>query len=179
MLVEKISSFVSHHEPGKPLSVDNDTAVGVDGLTGDTAAVGTCQKDEASGNLRRLTWPAHGRSELFLSLVVHGRWDQRRPDRAGGNSVDTDALGHKLVGQASGEGDDSTLCRGVVEKIWSADVCINGGVVDDGVSLLHVLESIFGQVEERVNVSLESELPLISALMLVTAGDSDAMMLTP
>lgn len=91
------------------LTVDNNTAVGVDGLARDGSTVGVCEEDEASSDLRGLRGTANRRAELFLSLVVHSSRDEGCPDGAGSDGVDTDATTDVLVVETAGEGDDGTL----------------------------------------------------------------------
>jgi hypothetical protein len=91
------------------LTVDNNTAVGVDGLARDRSTVGVCEEDEASGNLRGLRGTANRRAELFLSLVVHSSRDEGCPDGTGSDGVDTDATTDVLVVETAGERDDGTL----------------------------------------------------------------------
>lgn len=95
-LVLKSKSRVSW-EPAHGLTIDNGAAVGVDSLTADRAAVVAGQEDKASSNLTRLRRPADWRGELLDSLIVHSRWDEWGPDRAGGNSVDANTLSDVLV----------------------------------------------------------------------------------
>ena len=91
------------------LTVDNNTAVGVDGLARDGSTVGVCKEDEASGDLRGLRGAANRARKLFLSLVVHSSRDKGCPDGAGSDGVDTDATADVLVMETAGEGDDGTL----------------------------------------------------------------------
>lgn len=74
-----------------------------------------------------------------------------------------------LVAETTGEGDDGTLCRCVVEKIWTADVGVDGGVVDDRGSFSHVWEDVFGEVEEWMDVGVEGLFPLLPGFALVPA----------
>jgi hypothetical protein len=52
------------------------------------------------------------------------------------------------------------------KKIGTTDVCVDGSVVDDAVSRVHVRQSILGHVEERMDVSSKSELPLLLGKIL-------------
>ena len=64
--------------------------------------------------------------------------------------------------EAAGEGDDGAFGGGVVEEVGTADVCVYGGVVDDGVAALHVLDGVLGEVEVGVDVCVERQEPLVS-----------------
>lgn len=110
----------------------------MDGLSTDGAAVGASKEDEARRNLAGLAGPSHGTRKLLHGIVGHRGGDQRRPDGTRRYSVDADALADVLIREAAGEGDDGALCGGVVEQIRAADVCVDGGVVDDGRAALHV-----------------------------------------
>lgn len=131
-------------------------------LPGNHAAVLTRQEDEARPDLRRLRRTAHGRRELVLGPVVHGRGHQGCPDWPGAHGVDADALADLLVVEAAGEGDDGAFGGGVVEEVRAADVGVDGGVVDDCVAALHMLEGVFGEVVVGVNVGVEGLEPLLS-----------------
>lgn len=96
------------------LTVDDAATIAVNGLTTDCRAVSRSQEDHTGGNLGGLSRSAHWRGELLLRLLVHGGRNQRRPDGARGHGIDTDALGDKLVAQATSEGDNGTLGRGVI-----------------------------------------------------------------
>lgn len=126
-------------------------------------AVLTCQEDEAGSNFRGLTRSAHGSpAELIHGILLHCRGDQWGPYGAGSDGVDADTESNLLVGQATGEGDDGTFGGGVVQKIGATDVGVDGGVVDDGVTRFHVLKSVLGDVEIRVDIGVEGLEPLIS-----------------
>ena len=92
------------------LTADNNTSVGVKGLSGNGRAVGRSQEDEASGDLRGLRGTADRAGEFALSLLVHGGGDQRGPNRTGGNCVDANTTADVLVVETAGEGDDGALC---------------------------------------------------------------------
>ena len=136
-------------------------------LPGNHAAVLTRQEDEAGRNLRRLRGTTHGGRELVLSPVVHGRGHERGPDGARAHGVDADALADLLVVEAAGEGNDGAFGGGVVEEVRAADVCVDGGVVDDCVAALHVLEGVFGEVVVRVDVGVEGLVPLLSIILYI------------
>jgi hypothetical protein len=72
-----------------------------------------------------------------------------------------------LVAETTSERDDSALCGCVVEEIWTADIGVYGGVVDDRGAFLHVREGIFREIEEGVDVGIESLFPLFPILALV------------
>ena len=94
--------------------------------------------------------------------MLHRGGDQRRPDGARTDAVDADAELELLVGQAAREGDDGAFGGGVVEEIRAADVGVDGGAVDDRVAGFHVLEGVFGDVEDGVDVGVEGADPLFS-----------------
>ena len=132
-------------------------------LSGNEAAVLARQEDKARGDLARLTRPAHRRAaELVLGVRLHRRRDQRRPDGAGADGVAADAVAELQVREAAREGDDGALGGGVVEQVRAADVGVDGGVVDDRVAGVHVLEAVFCHVEVGVDVGVEGEVPLVS-----------------
>lgn len=131
-------------------------------LPGNHAAVLTGQEDEAGRNLRRLGGAAHGRRELVLGAVVHGRGHERGPDGARAHGVDADALADLLVVEAAGEGDDGAFGGGVVEQVRAADVGVDRGAVEDRVPAFQVLEGVFGEVVVRVDVGVEGLEPLLS-----------------
>lgn len=142
-------------------AIDNGATVAVDGLPADARAVCARQEHHTRCDLARLRRPAHWRCELLLRLLVHRGRDQRRPHRPRCDGVCADALAEVLVGEAAGEGDDGSLGRSIVEQIRSADVGVDGGVVDDGAAVLHVWEKVFGEVEHRMDVHIESVYPLV------------------
>lgn len=69
-----------------------------------------------------------------------------------------------LVAETSGERDDGTLCRCVVEKIWTTNIGIDGCVVDDCGTLGHVWEDVLGEVKERMDVGVKGLFPLLPGL---------------
>lgn len=147
------------------LTIDNHSTVRVQRLAGNQATVLACQKHEAGGNLGRLTGSPHrSPAELIDRILLHRRRDQWGPDRARSDGVDTDTEFDLLVGKAAGEGDDGAFAGGVVEEVGAADVGVDGGAVDDGVTGFHVLESIFGDVEHGVDVGVEGSQPLVSVV---------------
>lgn len=126
-------------------------------------AVLTCQEYEAGSNLGGLTRSPHrGPAKLIQGILLHCRRDQGGPYGAGSDGVDADTEFDLLVGQATGEGDDGTFGGGVVQKVGAADVGVDGGAVDDGVTGFHVLKSVLGDVEIGVDVGVEGLEPLIS-----------------
>lgn len=92
------------------LSVDNDTAVGVDGLSGDGSAVRVRQKHKTGGDLRRLRRTAYRTGEFGLGLLVHSCRDERGPNGSRSDSVHTDTTTDVLVVKTTSERDDGTLC---------------------------------------------------------------------
>ena len=99
---------------------------------------------------------------MIQSILFHRRRDQWGPYGAGSDGVDTDTELDLLVGQATGEGDDGTFGGGVVQEIGAADVSVDRGAVDDGVTGFHVLQRVLGDVEIGVDVGVEGLEPLIS-----------------
>lgn len=100
-------------------------------------------------------------SRLCIVSHITSVSSKREHTRPRSNSVNTNALADVLVAETSGEGHNGAFCRGVVEEIRSADVGVDGSVVDDGGAGLHVGESILGDVEEGVDVDVEGVYPLL------------------
>ena len=96
------------------LTADDNTTVGVEGLSSNGRAVWRSQEDKAGSDLRRLRRTANRAGELGLGLLVHGGGNQRSPDGTGSDCVDADAAANVLVVETAGEGDDGALCRCVV-----------------------------------------------------------------
>ena len=145
------------------LPINHDPSIRMQALPSNHTAILTRQENKARRNLRRLCRPSHRRSaQLVLRLFRHGGWDERRPDGAGTDGIDADAVGDLLVVQAAGEGDDGAFGGGEVEEVGAADVGVYGGAVDDGVAGLHVREGVFGDVEVGVDVRVEGFEPLVS-----------------
>lgn len=96
------------------LSVNNDTAVGVEGLSGDGRTISARQKDKAGGNLRRLRGTAQRTGEFALRLLIHSCRDERGPDGSRSDCIHTDTAADVLVVETTSEGDDGTLGRSVV-----------------------------------------------------------------
>src|SRR6476620_11041508 len=72
---------------------------------GNVGAVIGRQQYVGRGEFRRLSGPAQGRVLAEAGELVRpfGRRDQRRPDGAGSDGVDPDALGPKFLRQSFGE----------------------------------------------------------------------------
>jgi len=87
----------------------------------------TRQKHKTSSHLARLSRSSHRTCELLLRLLVHGSWDERRPDRAGTDGVDANSVFDLLVGEGAREGYDCSLCGGVVEEVRAPNVVVDGG----------------------------------------------------
>ena len=68
-----------------------------------------------------------------------------------------------MVGQTTSQSNNGALGGCVVEQVWATDVAVDRGVVDDGVALLKMLESIFGEKEIGVYICVEGLDPLIPA----------------
>ena len=130
------------------LTIDNNTTITMQNLPAQLRRIRTRQKHNTSSNLARLRWTTHRTGEILLRLLVHCRRDERSPDRTGRHGIDTDAFADELVGEPAGERYDGSFRAGVVEEIWTADVGVDRGVVDDCVALFHVWEGVFGEVEE-------------------------------
>lgn len=151
------------------LTIDDAASVAVDGLTAQSAGVLTGQEDNTGRNLRWLTWPSLWCRELLLCLLAHCSRDEWRPNWTWCHGIHANTPVYVLVAETTGERDDGTLCRCVVEKIWTADVGIDGGVVDDCGAFGHVWEDVFGEVEEGMDVGVEGLFPLFPGLVLVPA----------
>ena len=93
--------------------------------------------------------------------MIHSRRDEWCPDWTGAHSVDTDTLAlHNLVAETSSEGYDSSLSGGVIKKIWAANVCVYGGIVDDSTSPRHMWNGVLGEEEVGMNVGVKGVEPL-------------------
>ena len=99
---------------------------------------------------------------MIQSILFHRRRDQWGPYGAGSDGVDTDTELDLLVGQATGEGDDGTFGGGVVQEIGAADVSVDRGAVDNGVTGFHMLQRVLGDIEIGVDVGVEGLKLLIS-----------------
>lgn len=130
------------------LAVDNHTSVGVDRLPAQLLRIRAGQENHTCCDFAWLSRSSHRRSELLDRIVVHCCRDKWRPDWPRSYGIDSDTLADELVRETTREGNDGALCGGVVEEIWSANVGVYGGVVDDGVAFLHVRQDVFGEVEE-------------------------------
>jgi len=150
-------------------TVHNAASIAMDCLSTQCARVLTCQEDNTGCDLGWLTWTSLRCCELFLRLLTHSRWDEGRPNWTGCHGVHANASVDVLVAQTTSEWDDSTLCRSIVEKIRSTDVGVDGGVVDDCGTFLHVWEDVFWEVEEGMDVRVEGLFPLLPSLTLVSA----------
>jgi len=129
-------------------AVNNNSTVCVDDLPTDLAAIRAREENKHSRDLTRLATTSDRAVEALLRLLRHCGNDQWCPNRTRSDSIDTDALGHPLVAEAVCERGDGALCARVVEQVWTADVGVYAGVVDDCVALGHVWEGVLGEVEE-------------------------------
>lgn len=143
-------------------SVNDHPSIWMQRLPRNQATILTRQEHEACSNLARLAGSPHRRAELFLCIILHGRRNQRCPDRAGSNSIDADTKGDLLVVEPAGEGDDGSFGGCVVEEVRAPDVGIHRGTVDDCIARLEMLEGILGDVEGGVDVGVEGFQPLFS-----------------
>lgn len=143
-------------------SVDYHPSVGMQRLPRNQATILTRQEHEACSNLARLAGSPHRRAELFLCIILHGRRNQRRPNRTGSNSIDADAEGDLLIVEPASEGDDGAFGGGVVEEVRAPNICVYRGAVDDCIARLEMLEGILGDIEGGVNVGVEGFQPLFS-----------------
>jgi hypothetical protein len=134
--------------PRHDLAVNNHTTIAVDDLPTNLTAVCASQENDHRCDLTGLSTTTNGSAESLLRLFSHGRNDQRCPDGTWSNCVDTNALAHPLVAETVCESGDGTLGARVVEQVWTADVGVDTGVVDDGVALGHMRKSVFREVEE-------------------------------
>ena len=78
------------------------------------------------------------------------------------HGIHTNSERDLLIMQTTSEGNDGTFARRVIEKVGTADVSIHGGVVDNDIAALHVLEGILGHVEVWMDVCVEGLEPLLS-----------------
>lgn len=142
-------------------------------LPRDQTTVLTRQEDKARRDLTRLTRSPHRRpAKLIQSILLHGRRDQRRPHRPRSNSIDADPKPDLLVVKTAREGDNSTLRRRIIQKVWSANVGIDGSAINDCVAGFHVLEGIFGDEEVGVDIGVEGLEPLLSVVIALAKGPS-------
>lgn len=148
-------------QPYPQSTINNRATVGVQSLTDNGGAVHAGQEDETRRNLAWLAGTSNRRRELLLCFLTHCAGNERGPHWSRRHRVDAYAFAYLLVGQAAGEGDDSTLCAGVVEQVGAADVGVDAGIVDDGAATFHVRKAVFGEVEVGVNVGVEGMNPLV------------------
>jgi hypothetical protein len=94
-----------------------------------------------------------------LSIIVHSSGNKGSPNRSRADCVDTDILAEEDVGKTTSERDNGTLGGGVVEK--DQIIRIDGGVVDDSITTLHLRSEVLGQEPERVNVGVEGLDPVL------------------
>lgn len=95
-------------------------AVDVETLRGKVARVGRSEKDKDCRALDGLPCAPNRRrrSKALERLFRHGRGDQGRPDRAGADDIDLDAVGlGNLLGKRAREADNGAFGRGVVEEL--------------------------------------------------------------
>jgi hypothetical protein len=133
------------------------------------------QKHKTRCNLARLTGPANRRSKLFHRILRHCRRYQRRPYRSGSDGIDPDTLGAILIRQASCEGYYGAFGRSVIEKVRAADVGVDGSVIDDGVTALHMGNGILAEVEERMDVGVEGVHPLVPGKSLTSVHSTSTI----
>src|SRR6185295_1396297 len=86
---------------------------------------------------------------------------QWSPDRAWSDSVRTDALLRKELRQTCRKVLDRAFGRGIGEQGGVRYVRIDGCRVDDRAAFLHVRNGCFRQIEHRVDIDPEGELPLL------------------
>ena len=94
--------------------------------------------------------------------MLHRAWNQRCPDGSRTDTVNPDPEFELLIGEAAGEGNHGALGGSIVEEVGAADVGVDGGAVDDGVAGFHVLESVFADEENGMDVDVEGMEPLFS-----------------
>lgn len=78
------------------------------------------------------------------------------------DGIHTNAFPDDLIGQPTSEGDDCSFGRGVIEKIRTADVCVDRSVIDDRVTARHMREDIFRQPKQGMDICDEGLFPLFS-----------------
>lgn len=162
--------------PNMNLRAHDGAAVGVEHLAGHVAGVVRGQEHIAGGNLAGLARPKHGHlggagAEGAHLLRREGRWDQRRPDGAGGHGVHPDALLRQGKGQGTGEGHDGPFCGAVVDEVLVPLVSGDGGGVDDGAALAQMGQGRLDQVEIGVHIVLEHQRQLFPGYVQNAAPD--------
>lgn len=130
-------------------------------LSTNERAVGASQENEAGSDFWRLTWTSHRWGELMLSLLIHGSWNKRSPDWTWTDCVNADTVLDLLVGETACESNDGSLGGSVVEQVRATNVVVYWGASDDGIATLHLWEDVLWEVEEWVNVGVESLDPLL------------------
>lgn len=123
--------------------MDHNTTVAVNDLPTNLTAIRASQENNHSRDLARLTTTANRPTESLLRFFGHSRNDERCPNRPRSDSIDADTLAHPLVAKAVCESGDGALCARVVEQVWTADVGVDAGVVDNSVAFGHVWEGVF------------------------------------
>lgn len=143
------------------------SAVRMQALSRDEATIWSRQEHKASSDLARLTRSSHWRGELLLCLLGHCSWDEWCPNRAWTDTIDSNALLKLLVWESTSKSYDGTFGGSVIEEVGTADIRIDRCASDDCVAALHVRKNVFGEVEEWVNIGIESVHPLLSIFSLV------------
>ncbi|HLU35131.1 MAG TPA: hypothetical protein VKZ61_05115, partial [Thermomicrobiales bacterium] len=102
----------------RAVSLERRAAGDGDDLAGDVAGIVGGEEDVGGGELGGLAGASERcvLAERLLHLLVHGRDDERGPDRARSDGVDADALFDDLLLEGAGEGDNAALGRRIVDK---------------------------------------------------------------
>ncbi len=106
-------------------------------LAGHEAGCVTSEEHVAFRALPGLAGASHGNvgTKLFHFLSRKGRWDQWRPDGPRGYGIDADAFFREVSGERTGEADDRSFRRRIVQEARAAAVGGDRGRVDDGGAL--------------------------------------------
>lgn len=120
-------------------------------------ALGSHRKKYRIGVEIRLT---HRASERLLRLIIHGSWNQRRPNRTWAHTVHPDPVLNLLVRETASESYNCSLSGGVVKQVGTTDVVVHRSACDDRVAALHLWEHVFGEEKEGVDVGIEGFDPL-------------------
>lgn len=147
-------------------TIYHNAAVTVNSLAANEGTICRSQKDHACRYLGRLSGPPHWARKIFDSLLAHRCRDERGPNWTRCDSIHANTFSNQLIAQPACEGDDGTLCRCVVQKVWTADVRVDTSVVDNACSSLQVWKRIFGDVKDRMDVGVEGVNPLVTGRQL-------------
>lgn len=132
------------------LTIDDNPSISMNSLPTNHTAIRTRQENNHTRHLGWLSRSTHRARKVVLLLLAHRSRNQRRPNGTWRDSIDADLLGNELVRETAGEGDNGSLGGSVVEEIGSANVGVDGSVVDY-YAATGILEEVrhcgFGEVE--------------------------------